>query len=534
MQWFTKIGVLGLVGTGLLSIAQADDWPQFRGPNSSGLATGTSVPMEWGKDKNILWKAKVTGVAWSSPIVWGDKVFITTAITENQRKPSGGGMGGGGMRGGPGGDGRSGAGGPPTKQGEAGKQGDGPPNKGGFQRGGGGGQGGPGGYGRNPQPPNAMYQWQVICLDKNTGKEIWKQQALEAKPRIPTHGSNTFATETPVCDGERLYVYFGMMGVFCYDLDGKLLWKKDLGAYPMMAGWGTASSPVLEGEKLFLQIDNEQKSFLVALDRKTGNEIWRVDRDEKTNWGTPMVWKNSQRTELITLGGKKIRSYNPDDGKLLWELNNGGSRCCATPVATNDVLYVGSSPNMGGGGGMMRGGQGGKEASKEGEEGEQRSGQGRGQGRGGMGVSGTAGALFAIKAGANGDISPKPGETTSDGVLWSVARGGVEMASPLVYEGYIYVLGRNGGVVTCLDAKTGKQVYRERIPGAKSFWASPWAGSGKIYCLDDGGTTHVLQAGPEFKVLSKNALDEMFWASPAVADGAVFLRSVDYVYCIKQ
>ena len=500
MGLYKRISALGLVSAGLLSLVQAEDWPGFRGANSSGLASGNSVPLEWSKDKNVQWKVTVPGVAWSCPVVVGDKVFITTAITENQRKPGGGGMGGGRLGGGSGG--AQGKGGPPGKG------------------------GGPGGYGRNAAP-DVVYQWEVHCLDKNTGKTIWKDKALEAKPRIPTHGSNTYASETPVSDGQRLYVYFGMMGLFCYDLDGKQLWKKDLGSYPMQMGWGTSSSPVVDGDKLYLQIDNEQKSFLVALDSKTGKEVWKVDRDEKTNWGSPIIWKNKSRTELVTLGAKKVRSYNPADGKLLWEMNNGNGRCCATPVGDNELLYVGSSPGMGGGGmggGFGKGGGGG-----EGEKGE-RPGGGQGQGRG---MGGGGGGLYAIKAGAEGDISLKPGETSNAGVAWSVARGGVEMASPLVYEGHVYVFSRNGGVVTCLDAKTGKQVYRERLQGAKAFWASPWGSGGKIYALDDGGTTYVLQAGPEFKVLSKNQLDEMFWATPAVTDGSIILRSVEHVFCVK-
>ncbi|MFO0813227.1 MAG: PQQ-binding-like beta-propeller repeat protein [Gemmatales bacterium] len=498
MHRLLSYSVLSLFGAGLLSVASAEDWPGFRGPGSAGIAS-TSIPLEWSKDKNVAWKVTIPGVAWSSPIVWGDKVFVTTAVTENQRKPS---AGGGGM-------GRPGGGGvPPRKEGGGGGQ---PPGKGGA-----------GGYGRNPQPPNQTYRWVVLCLDKNTGKELWKQTALEAKPRIPTHGSNTYASETPVCDDERIYVYFGMMGVFCYDLAGKELWKKDLGVFPMQMGWGTASSPVLDGDKLYLQIDNEKQSFLVALDKKTGNEVWKVDREEKTNWGSPIIWKNSQRSELVTLGARKVRSYDPATGKVLWEMNNGNGRVCFTPVAHGDTLYVGSSPGMGGGGGM-RGGPP-KEGAKDDD-------QPPAGGRGGMG-GGSGGGLYAIKAGASGEISVKPGES-GPGVLWSVARGGLEMASPVVHEGYLYVFARNGGVVTCLDAKTGKQQYRERLPGAKSFWASPWASGGKVYGLDDGGTTFVLQAGPEFKVLSKNTLDEMFWASSAISDGSVFLRSVDHLYCIK-
>jgi outer membrane protein assembly factor BamB len=358
------------------------------------------------------------------------------------------------------------------------------PGPGGFGRGGGGGA------------PTATYRWEVYCLDRGTGKVLWKQLALEGRPRIPKQASNTYATETPVTDGARVYAYFGMHGLFCYDFAGKLLWKKDLGAYATDAGHGTASSPALDSTRLFLQIDNEEKSFLVALDGKTGDELWRAARDERTNYSSPVVWKNKVRTELVTAGGNRVRSYDPVTGKVLWELAVGGGRCPASPVGDDERLYVG-----GGGGG--RGGPGG------------------------------GGGLFAVRAGASGDLTLTRSETSNKGIDWSAARASVEGPSPLVYQGCLYVLSQNGGFLTCYDAKTGKQVYRERLPNAQGFWASPCAGDGKVFCLDTGGTTYVVQAGPEFKLLSRNKIEDQFWASPAVAGGALILRGVDNVYCLK-
>jgi outer membrane protein assembly factor BamB len=539
------------------AVARAGDWPQFRGPHGSGVAAEATLPTEWGPDKNVRWKAKIPGVAWSSPIVWGDKVFVTTAVTDNQAKPpAGGGFGGFGGPGGFGGrgaggrGGRRGVGGPPQpgqvlppflqqrlnltdaqkkqlaelqkevdgkldqiltdaqrKQLKAMREGFG---RGGF--GGGGGFGGPGGFGRGGfgggRPPDVVYRWYVYCLDRASGNVLWKQLAREGKPRIPIQQSNTYATETPATDGARVYAYFGMHGLFCYDTAGKLLWKKDLGTYPTMMGQGPASSPVLDGARLFLQIDNEEKSFLVALDKKTGEELWRAERGERTNHCSPVVWQNKQRTELVTSGSQKVRSYDPATGKVLWELGMGNGRCYATPVGDDERLYVGCEAGFGGFGG------------------------GPGGGRGGFGGGG--GGLFAVRAGASGDVTLKTGETANAGVAWSQSRGGPEKASPLVYQGYVYVLRTNGGMVTCYDAKTGKQVYRERIPSSGAFWASPWAGGGKVFCLDDAGTTHVLQAGPEFKVLGKSSVGEMCWASPAVAGGALLLRGVDHLYCITE
>jgi outer membrane protein assembly factor BamB len=581
------------------ALLAADNWPQFRGPQSDGVAA-TKIPSQWGTDSNVQWKVKIPGLGWSSPIVCGDKVFVTTAITDNQTKPSGGfgmrggGRGGrGGFGGGPGGGPGGGAFGPPQpgqilppflqdrlnftddqkkqvkelqkdvddqlsklltdEQKKTLKE---PPDedaprprrrpqpgtvlpaaeverlklsdaqkkqlddlqkttsskldkifnadqksdlqamregpRGGRRGGFGGGRGGRGGMGE--RIPNKIYHWQVVCLDRNTGKVLWSQQALEGKPRIPIQQSNTYASETPVSDGQRVYAYFGMHGLYCFDFDGKQLWKKDFGAYPTVMGQGPASSPVLDGERLYLQIDNEEKSFLVAVNAETGDELWRVPRDERTNHSSPVVWKNKDRSELVTSGSHKVRSYDPATGKVLWELEIGG-RCYSSPVGDADMLYVGSESGMG-----MNGGGG--------------------------------GGLYAVKAGASGDITLKEHDTSNAGVAWSTSRGGPEKASPLIYQGHLYVLRTNGGVVTCYDKTTGKQIYRQRIPGAAAFWTSPWAAEGKIFCLDDAGTTHVLDAGPEFKVLGTNKLNELFWASAAVADGSIYLRGVDNLYCI--
>src|SRR5438105_4115335 len=292
----------------ITAAAQAGDWPQFRGPGGSGLVADAKLPTEWSAEKNIAWKAKLDGYGWSSPIVWGDKVFVTTAVTENQQKPSGGPGGGFGRPGG----------GPP---GGGQPKGDNPPG-GGQPKGG----RGPGGYGGMNRPPDKVFRFELYCLDRNTGKELWKKTAVEGKPRIPTQPSNTYASETPTTDGERIYAYFGMTGLFCFDMDGNQLWKQDLGAYPMQMGWGTGSSPALADGRLFVQCDNEEKSFIAALDAKTGKEIWREPRDERSTWATPYVWKNKQRTELVTAGSKKVRSYDPATGKLLWELGGVGGQ----------------------------------------------------------------------------------------------------------------------------------------------------------------------------------------------------------------
>jgi outer membrane protein assembly factor BamB len=476
--------LLSSVVFGAADVGRADEWPHFRG-SGMGIVEGSPLPTEWGTGKNVQWKTKIPGVAWSCPVVWGDKVFVTTAVTDNQFKPVPPGKGPAGK--GPPGKGQPGKGAPGK-----GQPGKGPPGK------------GPNvtvapGQGKLGSPPNSVYRWELLCLDRETGKVIWRKQALKEKARIPIAPYNTYATETPATDGERVYAYFGMHGVYCYDMEGKLLWKKDLGAFPTKNNHGTASSPVLEGDRLFLQIDNEQKSFLVALDKKTGEEAWRVDREEKTNYGSPIVWKNNTRTELVAPGSQKVRSYDPATGKVLWEVAGYGGGNTNSPVGDADRLYV-----------ILQGGP-----------------------PSGPGEPGGQGGILAVKAGASGDISVKPGETNAS-VAWSAPRGAGSDTSPLVYQGHVYVFGRNGGILTCYEATTGKQLYRERVPNVMSIWASPLANDGKVFILDDSGTTAVLQAGPTFKVIRKNALDDTTWATPAAADGALYVRGLDHLYCIKS
>ena len=342
--------------------ARAENWPQFRGPGGRALPSDSRLASEWGEEANIAWKAKLPGVAWSQPVVWDDRIFVTTAITDNQPKPSVGQqpVRGGQSRNGFGPSaGRRRNGGSPAPDGQPATPGadvapkadsddtpqtigkDGPDRSRSEGTGGGPGRTGRGGFGRGSQPPDQVYRWMLMCLDRKSGRVLWEQLAHEGKPTIATHRSNTFASETPVTDGKYVYAYFGMTGLYAYDLDGKLVWSKNLGSFPMMMGWGTGSSPALDAHRLFLQCDNEQQSFMVALDKETGNELWRIAREEKSNWSTPLVWKNSKRTELVTAGGTRMRSYDPSDGHQLWEMAGLRGRCSATPIGTDELLFVG-------------------------------------------------------------------------------------------------------------------------------------------------------------------------------------------------
>ena len=319
----------------------------------------------------------------------------------------------------------------------------------------------------------------VLCLDLKSGRELWRQEAYRGAPLNPLHVKNTYASETPVTDGERVYACFGNVGVFCYDLDGRRLWSTNWPPVKTRNGWGSAASPVLHKDRLFVVNDNDEKAFAVALDAKTGRELWRVDRDEKSNWATPYVWQN--------------RAYDLD-GKLLWEFGGMSSIVIPTPFSHLGLLYVCSGY-----------------------------------------VGDKVRPLFAIKPGASGDISLKPGETNNAFIAWYQPTAGPYNPSPLLYGDYFYVL-FDFGFLACYDARTGRQIYaKQRIrPEPTSFTASPWAANGKIFALSEDGDTFVFQAGPEFRLLHKNALDEMCMATPAIAGDRLLIRTLTKLYCLKK
>jgi outer membrane protein assembly factor BamB len=330
-------------------------------------------------------------------------------------------------------------------------------------------------------------------VDIESGKELWKQVGHEGSPRIKKHARTNYASETPVTDGKRIYVYFGMTGLYCYDMDGALLWEKDLGAFETQRGWGTGSSPVLYKDKLYVVVDNEQQSFLVALDAASGDEIWKVDRDELTNYGTPFIWKNSVRTELVT-GGKKARAYDPATGELIWELQMDGYYNIASPAADRNLLYMGNA-----------------------------------------GYGDVPGTFFAIKAGAEGDITPDSVSLSSDGVAWfNQDAAFLANPSPLLCNGLIYMVAGRGGQITCLEAETGEVVYQEKVENVAACWASPWLNEDKIFFMDEKGVTQVIKAGREFEHLHENSLDDRFWASVAVAGDAYLFKGDKKLYCIKN
>lgn len=430
----------------------AENYPQFRGANSNAVST-TPLPVNWsdeaGEQTNIRWKKPLEGEGWSQPIVWANRVYLTAAVPASPAKKN-------------------------SARPESGN----------------------GDYSRDRNDlVNVLYQYQVVCLDAATGETIWKKTVKEGKPPLKRHNTNTYATETPVTDGKRIYAYFGMNGVYCLDLKGDVLWQKDLGVYEMRAGWGTSSSPVLFEDRLFIQVDNQEQSFLVALDTKTGNEIWKVNRDEKSQYSSPIIWKNSLRNELI-VGGTVYRSYDPATGKLLWTLDMNKGRSSATPVAVGDRLFIGNELRN-------------------------RGGDDDGGGR-----------LYSIKPGGAGDISLPGDIKRGTFVEWRMDGSGIQMASPTYLDGNLYFFERRRGIIRCVDTETGRLVYESRVPGARAFWASPWTDGKHLFALDSNGNTHVIAAGDELNVVAVNKLDQQAWGTPAIADGSIFIRTVDNLYCI--
>jgi outer membrane protein assembly factor BamB len=415
------------------------NWPQFRGP-SAGVVEDAVLPHTWSTTNNVAWKIEIPGRAWSSPVVWGNRLFLTSAVSEGDAEM---------------------------------------PKKGLY-------------FGGNREKPSdKVHRWMVYCIDLASGKILWERIAHKGVPGHPLHIKNTYASETPVTDGQRVYAYFGNVGLFCYDLEGKALWSKEFASSKMRYDWGTAASPVLYEDELFIANDNEEQSFFVALDKKTGEQIWRVERDEKSNWATPYVWTNELRTELITPGTGKVRSYDLD-GKLLWELGGMSNIVIPTPFAKHGLLYISSGY-----------------------------------------VGDKKRPIFAIRPGARGDITLREDQSSNEYIAWSQKQGGPYNPSPIVYGDYLYVL-YDRGMVSCYDARTGSEIYsKQRIAaGAMAFTSSPWANDGKIFCLSEDGETFVIQAGPEFKVLGKNALDEMCMATPAAVRGSLIIRTLSKLYRI--
>jgi len=440
MQILTRGLLLLLILTCLGGFGNAQtNWPQWRGTGGSGISTETGVPLEWSESKNIAWKTAIPGRGHSSPIVWGDRIFLTTSIE-----------------------------GPIVPGAEAVRH---------YRR------------GEEYLHPDSVganhsYTMKLFCLDLKSGRVRWEKTVYEGTVHDNRHKKNTYASATPATDGRFVYLSFEAEGVYCYDFDGKRIWKTSLGKIAK-GGMGPGTSPVLYENLVILQCDQEygEGSFIAAVDKKTGKEVWRVSRDQRRSWATPLLIKTAQRTEMVTSGPNKIISYDPGTGRELWSAPGVVSNPIPSPVAGQGLVFV------------------------------------------------TAGSdtkrAFAIRLGGSGDLAG------TSNLVWSYDKGTAYVPSPILYNDYLYLV-TDAGAITCIEAGTGKVIYQTRIPMAARFTASPVAFEGKILFVSEDGDSFILKGGPTPEILNANALGEPVYASPAIVPGRILIRGQDNLYCIAN
>ncbi|HVL66694.1 MAG TPA: PQQ-binding-like beta-propeller repeat protein [Vicinamibacterales bacterium] len=443
-------------------------WPGFRGHDMSASAPKARIPDRWSKTENVKWAAEIPGNGWSSPIVWNDTVYVTAAVgTKPFKQPSAGLFGNDYVA-------------ELQAQGITGAE----LMKKVQER-------------DNEMPEEASeLRYMLYALDARSGRMKWEREAVKMMPAAGRHRKNTYATETPFTDGERIYASFGQnVGLYVFSMDGTPLWQKRWPPQPIYLDFGTASSPVVHEGRVYVVNDSEKLSYISALDAKTGEELWRTERSGsgplKSSWMTPFVWQNAVRTEIVTTGHGLAVSYGLD-GRELWRIG-GMAMPTASALAWDGLLYVGT------------------------------------------GSQGDANRPFlAVKPGASGDISLKPDETSNDFVVWRHPRAAGYTPSALLHAGKAYLV-HDTGVLTVLDAKSGRQVYKVRVGGGgHTFSASPLAVGDRVLFLTEEGVTFVIDSGDEYRELAKNDLEEMSLASPAVAGDALFIRTQSKLYKIAR
>jgi outer membrane protein assembly factor BamB len=415
------------------------DWPYWRGPAADGMAVG-DAPLNWSATENVKWKTEIPGLGHSSPVIWGDYIFLTTAI----------------------------------KTGAAGAAAAAPGAA-------------PASNPHTVAGPQVEHKFDVLALDRTTGKILWQRTAKSAVPHEGGHNQyGSFASNSPVTDGTYVYAFFGSRGMYCYDFKGALVWEKDFGVQMRMKmQFGEGMAPVLAGDKLVLVFDHEGGSFMVVLDAKTGKEVWRATRDEMTNWAAPLVTKVGARTEVIVAGSNKTRSYDLATGKVIWECAGLGANTIPQPVRQDDLVFL-----MTGYRNPM---------------------------------------LMAVRLGREGDL------TGTDAIVWSQTKGNSYTPSPVLFDNKFYAVTDNG-MVSCYNAKTGVPYYhQQRLPKTYSFKSSPVGANGKLYLATENEDVVVLRMGETFEVLATNTMaDQVFIATPAISGGEIFLRSKTTLFCIRK
>jgi len=438
-----------LIASTLYSVAvesseSANHWPQWRGPAMTGVAPNSNPPAEWSEEKNIKWKVDLPGYGHSSPIVWEDKIFVLTAINtegaDRVEEPE-----------------------VEEESGEGGRRGR-----------------------RRGVDPKGVYDFAVLALNRKDGSVVWQKSASKQLPHEGTHRDGSWASCSPVTDGTHLFAFFGSRGLYCYDLEGNLVWEKDLGDLSIKMSFGEGSSPALHGDTLIVNWDHEGDSFIVALDKSTGEEKWRVARDERTSWSTPLVVEREGKRQVIVNASNRIRSYNLADGSLLWECGGMTGNVIPAPVVKDGVAYL---------------------------------------------MSGFRGA--ALKA---IDLSKASGDVTEgEAILWERDKNTPYVPSPLLYDNNLYFLKTNDGILSCVDTDTGEPRFEaERLGDVRGVYSSPVGAAGRVYIVGREGTTMVLKNGSEYEVVAANSLNDQFSASPAVVGDELILRGHENLYCIAE
>jgi outer membrane protein assembly factor BamB len=407
-------------------------WPQWRGPYATGVSKVANPPIEWSETKNVRWKVEIPGRGSSSPVIWGNRMFVLTAV-------------------------------PIGIEGAAAH----------APRGG--------------LPTRDRYRFVVLAIDRGTGKTMWERTAREGQPREATHQDNgTYASSSAITDGQRVYAWFESQGMYVYDMDGTLLWSKDLGDKLMRNQFGEGSTPVLSGDHLVIVWDHQGGSFIVSLDAASGRELWRVNREEIDTWATPLVVEHDGRRQVIAPGMRKIRAYDLDTGNVVWESKGVTMNPIPSPVFGDGLVFVTS------------------------------------------GFQGNN--LKAIRlASAKGDI------TGTDSIVWTLDRDTPYVPSPLLYDGILYLLKTNSGILSAFEASSGKPHYQlQRLEGLPEVFASPVGAGGRVYIAGRDGVVLVLRNGKSYEVLASNRLDDGFDASPALVDNAIYLRGYRYLYCLQS
>jgi len=430
----------------LSQTALSENWPSFRGRNASGIADSQPIATNWDGEKsiNILWKTPIPGLGHSSPVVWGDRIFVTTAISGATATTYN------------------------------------PKND-------------------DIEPANdvSSHRWQIYCLDKHTGKVIWSETTYQGVPKVKRHVKASQANASPATDGRVVVASFGSEGLYCYSVDGKLLWKQDLGVLdPGYAGqpdlsWGYASSPLIFRNIVIVQCDIQKNSFISAFNLEDGKRVWSTPRDELPSWSTPVIYEGKSRTELITSGSKYYRGYDPMTGRELWRLLDDCQVKVPTPVIADDLFYL----------------SGGNPRGRE---------------------------FYVVRPNATGDISLPKDQASSASVAWRKSNGSPYTPTPIVYGNYLYICNDNG-VLTVYHAKNGQQVYIHRIGTTGStFSSSPIAARGNLYFSSEDGEVFVVKAGPVYELLSTNRMGEPLMATPAVSEGVIFIRGQQSLFAVKE